>query len=329
MVTLAVDAMGGDHGPQVTVPAVLKALNARQDLRVLLFGAKPQIEEYLDGSQARLQIFHTDEHVGMGESPAIALRSKKKSSMALMLNAVRDGQADGCVSAGNTGALMALSRHILKTSESIDRPAIISALPREDGKSTLILDLGANVTCDSEQLHQFAVMGQAVAQLLNGNPFPRVALLNIGSEDIKGNDQVKAASELLRADPSINYVGFIEGVDLFQDRADVVVCDGFVGNVALKTIEGLARFILTEMKKELSRSLWRSFLGWLLKPLWSSFDARINPSRYNGAAFVGLQGVVVKSHGNANSDEFVQAMLSARRYVEFHLPEKIESLING
>lgn len=330
MVTLAVDAMGGDIGPQATVPAVLQALKARKDLRVLLFGSKPHIEAHLGTEfNTRLQIHHTTESVGMGESPAVALRTKKKSSMALMLEAVRDGKAHGCVSAGNTGALMALSRYILKTSESIDRPAIISALPREGGKNTLILDLGANVACDSEQLHQFAIMGQAVAQLLNGNPFPRVALLNIGSEDIKGNDQVKAANELLRADPGINYIGFVEGVDLFQDRADVVVCDGFVGNVALKTIEGLARFILTEMKKEFSRSLWRAFLGWLMKPIWSSFDTRINPSRYNGAAFVGLQGVVVKSHGNANSEEFYEAMLSARRYVEFDLPQKIEKLLTN
>ncbi len=328
MVTLAVDAMGGDHGPKVTVPAILDVLGMKKDLRVLLFGDKNRVEKYLNGVvHPRLQIHHCEQVVNMDEAPASALRNKKQSSMAMMLSAVKEGRADGCVSAGNTGALMALSRHILRTSESIDRPAIISSLPKEGGKSTFILDLGANVSCDSEQLYQFAVMGQAVAQVLNANPFPRVALLNIGSEEMKGNDQVKAASELLRADKQINYIGFVEGVDLFKDCADVVVCDGFVGNVALKTIEGLARFILTEMKKEFKQSWWQGLLGFLLRPFWRNFEARINPSRYNGAAFVGLRGVVVKSHGNANLEEFVQAMLSARNYVELRLPQKIEGLL--
>ena len=329
MVTLAVDAMGGDLGPPITVPAVLRALNEQQDLRVLLFGNKQDILHYL-GSPVpeRLQLIHTEQTVGMGESPSLALRTKKQSSMALMLAAVRDGEADGCVSAGNTGALMAMSRHILKTTESIDRPAIISALPRADGRHTFVLDLGANVGCDSEQLYQFAVMGRAVARVLDGGREPRVALLNIGSEDIKGNDQVKAASELLSEDDSLHYIGYVEGSDLFQARADVVVCDGFVGNVALKTIEGLARYVMSEVRREFHSNWWSKLLGQLVIPLWRRVENRINPSGYNGAAFVGLRGVVVKSHGNADAFEFSQAIFSARRYVDRELPKEIEKQLN-
>lgn len=329
MVTLAVDAMGGDFGPDVTVPAVLRALSEQQDLRVLLFGNQDTIKSLLGPRNVdRLVVRHTEQEIGMAESPAIALRTKKQSSMALMLQAVRSGDADGCVSAGNTGALMALSRHILKTTESIDRPAIISALPREDGKHTFVLDLGANVGCDSEQLYQFAVMGQAVAQVLDDTRQPSVALLNIGSEEIKGNDQVKAANDLLREDAGLNYIGYVEGSDLFRGKADVVVCDGFVGNVALKTIEGLARYVMSEVRREFRRSWWSRLLGLLVTPLWKKVEERINPSGYNGAAFVGLKGVVVKSHGNADAYEFNQAISSARQYVDKNLPEKIESLLS-
>ncbi len=329
MVTLAVDAMGGDFGPDVTVPAVLRALSEQQDLRVLLFGDENKLQSLLGPRTAdRLTLCHAEQSIGMGESPAIALRTKKQSSMALMLHAVSEGQADACVSAGNTGALMAMSRHILKTSESIDRPAIISALPREDGRHTFVLDLGANVGCDSEQLYQFAVMGQAVAQVLDGSRQPSVALLNIGSEDIKGNDQVKAANDLLRQDSALNYVGYVEGSDLFRDKVDVVVCDGFVGNVALKTVEGLARYVMSEVRREFKQSWWSRLLGLLVTPLWRKVEERINPSGYNGAAFVGLRGIVVKSHGNADAFEFCQAIYSARQYVDKKLPEQIESLLN-
>jgi len=328
MVTLAVDAMGGDFGPDVTVPAVLRALSEQQDLRVLLFGEENKMRALLGPRNVdRLSLCHAEQSIGMGESPAVALRTKKQSSMALMLHAVNDGKADGCVSAGNTGALMALSRHILKTSDSIDRPAIISALPREDGRHTFVLDLGANVGCDSEQLYQFAVMGQAVAQVLDGGRKPTVALLNIGSEDIKGNDQVKAANDLLRDDDDLNYIGYVEGSDLFTGKADVVVCDGFVGNVALKTIEGLARYVMSEVRREFNRNWWHRLFGLLVAPLWRRVEERINPSGYNGAAFVGLRGVVVKSHGNADAAEFNQAICSARQYVDKKLPDKIESLL--
>ena len=328
MVTLAVDAMGGDQGPRVIIPAVLQALRARQDLRVLLFGRQsdilaelPQHENPLPG---RLEIRHTDEVVEMADSPSLALRSKKHSSMRLMLNAVRDADADGCVSGGNTGALMAISRHVLKMSECIERPAIFSALPRNDGSHTYILDLGANVGCDSEQLYQFARMGRAVVRVLEGLADPRIALLNIGSEDIKGNDQVKLANEMIRDDKELNYIGFVEGTDLFRDRADVVVCDGFVGNVALKTIEGLARFILMEIRNGFARDWIGRLLSFLIRPYWRRIEARLNPGRYNGAAMIGLNGVVVKSHGNAGADEFCRALMLAVDYVEKQLTERLE-----
>lgn len=328
MITLAVDAMGGDFGPQVTVPAVQKALKANKGLRVLLFGRESDIVPLIDGQLgSRLSIVHCDDVVGMGESPAVALRTKKMSSLAGMINSVQDGRADGCVSGGNTGALMALSRHILKTFESIDRPAIVSALPQEDNKHTYILDLGANVGCDSEQLYQFALMGQAMASTLDGIASPRVALLNVGSEEIKGNDQVKSANELLRQDASMNYVGYVEGSDLFRHCADVVVCDGFVGNVALKTVEGLARYILSEIKNAFARSWWTRLLGLVVRPVFRHLDRRLSPSGYSGAAFVGLRGVVVKSHGNAGVDDFVQAMMSACDYVEKKLPDAVERLL--
>lgn len=328
MVTLAVDAMGGDHGPRITVPAVLQALSARQDLRVLLFGRQQDLAAELGAAlqshSSRLQIVHADEVVGMAESPSLALRSKKQSSMRLMLDALDSGQVDGCVSAGNTGALMAISRHVLKMSDGIERPAIVSALPRPDGRHTFVLDLGANVGCDSEQLHQFARMGRAVARVLDDVPNPRIALLNIGTEDSKGNDQVKLAQELIRADAQLNYVGFVEGTDLFGDRADVVVCDGFVGNVALKTVEGLARFILAEIRSTFASDWCGRLLAWLIRPYWRRIEARINPGHYNGAALIGLRGVVVKSHGNAGESEFLQALLLAARYAEKKLPEQIE-----
>lgn len=327
MVTLAVDAMGGDHGPRVTVPAVVQALYAQHDLRVLLFGRQADIQAQLPASSFpsdRLEIIHCDDVIGMAESPSSALRSKKGASMRLMLDAVRNARADGCVSAGNTGALMALSRHVLRTTDCIDRPAIFSALPRSGGRHTYVLDLGANVGCDSEQLYQFARMGRAVVRVLEANPNPRIGLLNIGSEDIKGNDQVKLAHELIRADQQLNYIGFVEGSDLFSDKADVVVCDGFVGNVALKTVEGLARYIIGEVRASFMQDWLGRLIGWIIRPYWQRIEARLNPGRYNGAALIGLKGVVVKSHGNAGEQEFLRALMLASDYVEKQLAICIE-----
>lgn len=328
MVTLAVDAMGGDFGPRITVPAVLQALNAQQDLRVLLFGRQDDIRAALPPgtrlSADRLQIIHCEEVIGMAESPSLALRGKKDASLRKMLEAVRDGEAGGCVSAGNTGALMGISRHVLRTPDCIDRPAIFSALPRTGGQHTYMLDLGANVGCDSEQLYQFARMGHAVVKVLEDNPSPRIALLNIGSEDIKGNDQVKLAHELIRQDEELNYVGFVEGSDLFGDKADVVVCDGFVGNVALKTVEGLARYFIAEVKSVFGNDWLGRLVGWLVRPWWRRIEARLNPGRYNGAALIGLKGLVVKSHGNAGEAEFQRAIQLASVYVSKQLTHCIE-----
>jgi phosphate acyltransferase len=328
MVTLAVDAMGGDSGPRITVPAIVQALKAQQDLRVLLFGRQSEIQSFLPPASEippeRLVVTHCDEVIGMAESPSTALRSKKNSSLRLMLEAVRSGEADGCVSAGNTGALMAISRHVLRTTDCIDRPAIFSALPRSDGRHTYVLDLGANVGCDSEQLYQFARMGRAVVRVLENIPNPRIALLNIGSEDIKGNDQVKLAHELIRQDQQLNYVGFVEGSDLFIDKADVVVCDGFVGNVALKTVEGLARYIIGEVRDVFASDWLGRIVGWLIRPYWRRIEARLNPGRYNGAALIGLKGVVVKSHGNAGEAEFLRAVQLASEYVTKQLSVCIE-----
>lgn len=328
MVTLAVDAMGGDFGPRITVPAVVQALKARQDLRVLLFGRQSEIQPLLPSPAEypadRLSVTHCEDVIGMADSPSIALRSKKNTSLRGMLEAVRSGEADGCVSAGNTGALMAISRHVLRTADCIDRPAIFSALPRSDGSHTYVLDLGANVGCDSEQLYQFARMGRAVVKVLEGNTHPRIALLNIGSEDVKGNDQVKLAHELMRQDEQLDYVGFVEGSDLFTNKADVVVCDGFVGNVALKTVEGLARYIIGEVRNVFAGDWLGRIIGWMIRPYWRRIEARLNPGRYNGAALIGLKGVVVKSHGNAGEAEFLRALQLASEYVIKQLSIRIE-----
>lgn len=328
MVTLAVDAMGGDFGPRITVPAIVQALKTQQDLRVLLFGRQTDIQSLLpspaDYPVDRLVVMHCEDVIGMADSPLVALRGKKNTSLRVMLEAVRNGEADGCVSAGNTGALMAISRQVLRTTDCIDRPAIFSALPRSDGSHTYVLDLGANVGCDSEQLYQFARMGRAVVRVLEGNPNPRIALLNIGSEDIKGNDQVKLAHELIRQDGQLNYVGFVEGSDLFIDKADVVVCDGFVGNVALKTVEGLARYIIGEVRNVFAGDWLGRIIGWLIRPYWRRIEARLNPGRYNGAALIGLKGVVVKSHGNAGELEFLRAVQLASEYVTKQLSIRIE-----
>ncbi len=335
MATLAVDAMGGDFGPQVTVPATLQAVEACKGLRVLLFGQKKLIESYLPkGLPAelgdRITILHCETMVANDESPAKAVRYKKQSSMAKMLEAVKTGAAEGCVSAGNTGALMALGKHTLGMSDSMERPAIISSLPRADGGRTLMLDLGANIGCDSELLYQFALMGCAVARCLDeSGARPRVALLNVGSEASKGNDQVKAANELLLADPEIEYVGYIEGSDLFSGAAEVVVCDGFVGNVALKTMEGLARYIIAQVGQQFVHTWWQRLAKWLLWLFWQPIERTINPAAYSGAVLVGLQGLTVKTHGGSSIEEFARALVLAVEYVDKNFVARVESELQG
>lgn len=324
--------MGGDYGSEVSVSAVLVALEHSDDLRILLYGDRSLLEKQVPSSTPRkvaerLRIFHAESQVFDDESPARAMRHKRSSSMAMMLQAVVSGEAEGAVSAGNTGALMALSRHILGTFDSLDRPAIISHLPRADGRQTFLLDLGANVGCDSELLYQFAQLGRAVASSLASyeDSGPKVALLNIGSEAVKGNDQVKAANELLVAEPGIDYVGYVEGSDLFNGSADVVVCDGFVGNVALKTIEGLARYVASEVDRQLNSVWWQRLLRGLLVRVWRPVQQTIDPSLYSGALLAGVKGLVVKTHGGSSSREFALALNRAREYAAKNLVSQVEN----
>jgi len=305
---VAIDCMGGDHGPSVTVPAALSFLASDPDARILLVGRESDIQAALDARaqrstaaefKSRIDTLFTDEVVEMDDPPAIALRSKRKSSMHLALKAVRDGQADACVSGGNTGALMAISRFVLKMLPGIERPAIASQLPNRIGSTTTMLDLGANVDCEPEHLLQFGLMGAALVTALDGGDNPTVGLLNIGEEVIKGNDTVKQASTLL-AQSGLNFYGNVEGNDIYTGTVDVIVADGFVGNVALKTSEGLAQMLGDFIREEFSRNLISKMLAAVAYPVLKRFKARVDHRHYNGGALVGLRGVVFKSHGSAD-----------------------------
>jgi len=319
--------MGGDFGPHCIVPASLDCLAEFPSLHLALVGQASVLENIVsrDGrlDAARLQIVDAEDVVEMGERPTQALRSKARSSMRVALEMVRDGQAQACVSAGNTGALMALARHVLKTLPGVDRPAMVTAIPVSGG-SCLLLDLGANVDCTAEQLYQFAVMGSVAAQSL-GVAQPRVALLNVGTESIKGNHQVKAAALLLQQAVDLNYVGFIEGDGLFRGEADVVVCDGFVGNVLLKSTEGLAQLVSHRVEALFRRSFVSRLVGAAAMPLLRQLRADMSPVQYNGASFLGLQGIVVKSHGAAGREGFCAAIRRAAADVQHNLPEQLHS----
>ncbi len=305
-VTVAVDCMGGDHGPHVTVPAALDFLRECGESKIVLVGLKETIEPELrkapDDIRARISLQHASETVGMDEAPASALRGKKDSSMRVSINLVKDGSADACVSAGNTGALMATSRFVLKTLPDIERPAICSVLPTIKGH-TFMLDLGANVDCTAEHLLQFAVMGSVLVSAVENKERPTVGLLNIGSEDIKGSEVVKHAGELLRAS-GLNFYGNVEGDDIYKGTTDVVVCDGFVGNVTLKASEGLARMLGNHMREQFARSLLTKAAGLIALPVLNAFKRRFDPRNYNGATLLGLRGIVVKSHGSADRTSF-------------------------
>lgn len=321
-ITLAVDVMGGDHGPAITVPASLQVLAENQDLQLFLVGDESLIQPLLaklsPALRERLQIIHTDEFVTMDDKVATALRIKKQSSMRLAINAVRDGQAQACVSAGNTGALMAVSRFVLKTHAGIDRPAIMTALPTISGHVHM-LDLGANVDSGPEHLLQFAQMGSLVAEALDGHVRPRVGLLNIGEEEIKGNDLIKQTNELLRAS-DLNYIGYVEGDGVFHGEAEVVVCDGFVGNIALKSSEGVAKMMAAKIKEQIGRNLLTKLVGALAWPIWKGLRHEMDPGRYNGASLVGLTGIVIKSHGSADAPSFAHALRVAITEVEKDVP---------
>ena len=330
--TIALDAMGGDHGPVVIIPAALNALKKNNDLKLILVGDQAQLMAALQQQGGdvgeRLTIQHASQQVAMDESPALALRSKKDSSMRVAINLVKDGTASACVSAGNTGALMATARFVLKTLPGVDRPAIISTLPAIKGH-THMLDLGANVDSTAEHLFQFAVMGSVLTCAVENIERPTVGLLNIGSEEMKGNERVKEAALLLTDSTNINYVGFVEGDDIFKGTVDVVVCDGFVGNVALKTCEGVAKMLSSSLKEEFLRTPLTKLAALCAKPVLNAFRAKYDPRNYNGASFVGLTGIVVKSHGGADEHSFETAIREAITEVEKDVPRLIGSQLES
>jgi len=304
-ITLAVDAMGGDHGPSVTIPASINALSKYDQLHIILVGDKELIQTELQKNKytnTRLSIQHASEVVEMDESPQSALKNKKDSSMRVAINLIKEEKAQACVSAGNTGALMATARYVLKMLPGIDRPAIASSLPSQKG-TTYMLDLGANTDCTAENLLQFAVMGAMLVSSVTGNPKPSIGLLNIGSEDIKGNEVVKQAGELLRRS-HLNFYGNVEGNDIFKGTTDVVVCDGFVGNVALKSAEGIAQLMGRFLTQEFKRNWITKSMAFVSLLVLNRFKKRLDPRRYNGASFLGLKGIVIKSHGGADSYSF-------------------------
>jgi len=311
-VSISVDAMGGDFGPKITVPASLNFLKTHPDAYITLVGKKSIIKKFLKkpiDSFDRLSIIHTTQFVTMDESPQSALKNKKSSSMRLAINLVKEGAADAIVSAGNTGALMATGRFVLRMLPGIDRPAIASFLPNQKGTSC-ILDLGANADCTSHHLTQFAIMGSILSSVILKKRKPSVGLLNIGSESIKGNEVTKETYELLKKS-HLNFYGNVEGNDIFKGTTDVVVCDGFVGNISLKTTEGLAKMFADFLGQEFKKNIGTKFLALFALPVLRAFKKRLDPRRYNGAAFLGINGIVVKSHGSADAFSFEHALMTA------------------
>lgn len=323
--TIALDAMSGDFGLPVVIPAAKLALQEYDDIALILVGdeekIKAEFSKYGMESNHRLNIYHASQVVKMDDLPALALRNKKDSSMRVAINLVKDGTANAAVSAGNTGALMATARFVLKMLPGIDRPAICTAIPSEFGVSH-VLDLGANVDSSAKHLYQFAVMGSELVKAVDNIEFPKVGLLNIGQEAIKGNEQVKAANSLLEV-ADLNYIGYVEGNDIFHKDVDVVVCDGFVGNVALKTTEGLARMISNELKAHFTSNFFSKFAALISLPVIKSFRRKFDPRRYNGASFLGLQGIAIKSHGSADSLSYANAIGIARAEAINNVPQKI------
>lgn len=319
--------MGGDHGPAVTLPAVFEFLRHDKDCAAILVGReddlRPQLAESVREFGDRLRLQHASEVVAMDDPVATALRTKKDSSMRVAINLVKDGEAHAAISAGNTGALMAVSRFVLKTLPGIDRPAIATKMPTVNGY-VYVLDLGANVDCLPEHLLQFGVMGSMLVSALEHKERPSVGLLNIGEEEIKGNEVVKRAGELLR-DSGLNFYGNVEGNDIFKGTTDVVVCDGFVGNIVLKASEGLAKMIADSLKEEFSRNIFTKLGALMALPALRSFKHRFDHRRYNGASLLGLNGIVFKSHGSADALAFFAALERAAEAARQRLPEKIAS----
>ncbi|KTD19476.1 phosphate acyltransferase PlsX [Legionella israelensis] len=334
-ITIAVDAMGGDHGLKIVVPASVRAIKKHPNLKLLLVGDQEQINVMLKKHGAKdskqISVVHASEIVSMDELPSHALRNKKDSSMRVAINLVKEKKAQACVSAGNTGALMATARFVLKTLPGIDRPAIISELPTMKGR-TRVIDLGANVDSCTEHLFQFAVMGSALIQAVDKKKNPKIALLNIGVEEIKGNDQVKRTAHMLAESPVMNYVGYVEGNHFYTGEVDLVVCDGFVGNVALKASEGLAQLMQTVFKESFGKNWLVRLSSLFALPAIKNLKNRMDPAKYNGASLLGLNGIVVKSHGGANELAFQyaieEAMLEVKNNVVDLVRDQITDFIN-
>jgi len=324
--------MGGDFGPQVTVPASLQALERFPTLNISLFGDKNSIERYIPPSfkqHKRLTIIHCSQVVTTHDRPLTALRSRRDSSMRRAIDMVAKGDACACVSAGNTGVLMAMAKLILKTLPGIDRPALISILPTLNNKPVYMLDLGANVCCDSDALLQFAVMGSVLANKVDNIAKPRISLLNVGEEAIKGNAVVKQTAELLKEVEHLNYIGFIEGNQIFDGKTDVVVCDGFVGNICLKTTEGVASLMISHLKQASESSWLMRALALISKPFLKKVLQKVKPDQYNGASLLGLRGIVIKSHGNADQHAFFNAIKQAVIEVEQQVPNRIQDSLES
>ncbi|HOB65724.1 phosphate acyltransferase PlsX [Ottowia sp.] len=327
MIVLAVDCMGGDHGPQATLPACRQFLDQRPDAQLILVGQPAALAGF---THERARVVPATEVVTMDDAVEVALRKKKDSSMRVAIQRVKDGAAQAAVSAGNTGALMAIARYLLKTLDGIERPAIATQMPNAQGGATTVLDLGANVDCTAEHLLQFAVMGSALVSVLKNEDRPTVGLLNIGEEVIKGSDEIKRAGELLRAAAAagdLNFVGNVEGNDIFKGTADIVVCDGFVGNVALKTSEGLAQMINQFLREEFSRNLLTKLCAAVSYPVLMALKRRLDHRRYNGAALLGLRGLVFKSHGSADALAFEQALARAYDAASHQLLARVQQRI--
>jgi glycerol-3-phosphate acyltransferase PlsX len=331
-VRIAIDCMGGDHGVHVTVPAALGVLRGNPDVSFILVGRQDVIEQQLARHDSvpdgRVSIRHASQVVEMNEAPASAMRGKKDSSMRVAINLVEQAEAAACVSAGNTGALMSISRFVLGMLPGISRPAIATELPTLKGH-IYILDLGANVNCEPEHLLQFGIMCSELVSSVEGKPRPTVGLLNIGAEDTKGNELVKRAAELMRAS-DLNFYGYVEGDDIYKGTTDIVVCDGFVGNVALKTSEGLVQMLATYLREEFGRNALTRLAGLVALPVINAFKKRVDPRRYNGASLLGLRGIVIKSHGSADAFAFEfaiqRALQEAQTGVLAHITERMAAI---
>ena len=329
--------MGGDHGPSVTIPAAISFVKREPEAELILVGLeaviRAELKKYKADGLPRLSVVHASEHITMDDPLEVALRRKKDSSMRVAIELVKDGKAQASVSAGNTAALMAVSRYVLKTMAGVDRPAICSILPNQKDGPTYMLDLGANVDCEPHHLHQFAIMGSVLVSAMENIARPSIGLLNVGTEDIKGNDVVKATARLLRADSALNFYGNVEGNDIFKGTTDIIVCDGFVGNVTLKAVEGLARLIGNTLKMEFKRNIWTIIGALFGRSALAAMKDKINPSRYNGASLLGLRGLVFKSHGGADVYSFEwairRAFEAARHDVLAHLSTTIAAMMPG